>query len=102
MTTLPTPASHDEIAHRAREIWLSRGCPEGDDLTIWLLAERELSAPALTKPTLAQPKTSRNHRPAGANKSPSTKDTIDAGKLEERLDRFGEPPQRSPTAVDLS
>jgi hypothetical protein len=50
----PTPSgnaalpSHDAICQRARDIWLSRGQPLGQDLDIWLEAERELrsSAPA--------------------------------------------------------
>ncbi|HEX2101388.1 MAG TPA: DUF2934 domain-containing protein, partial [Candidatus Synoicihabitans sp.] len=44
------------IAQRAREIWQSRGQPTGEDLGIWLQAERELStarspAAAATAPT---------------------------------------------------
>ena len=41
----PTP-THDEIAQRAREIWNSRGQPAGQDLEIWLEAERQLQASA--------------------------------------------------------
>lgn len=33
----------DAIAHRAWEIWLSEGCPEGRDVEHWLRAESELS-----------------------------------------------------------
>lgn len=45
--TLPTPAAHrsvssDQVARRAYEKWLSRGCPLGDELRDWLDAEQEL------------------------------------------------------------
>ena len=34
--------SHEQVAERAREIWEHRGCPQGQDLDIWLTAEGEL------------------------------------------------------------
>jgi hypothetical protein len=34
--------THDEIAQRAREIWESRGCPEGTADSDWREAEEEL------------------------------------------------------------
>ena len=34
---------HETIVQRAREIWLQLGQPDGQDLAIWLEAERELS-----------------------------------------------------------
>lgn len=36
--------SHDEIAQRAYEIFLQRGCPEGRDMDHWLEAETQLMA----------------------------------------------------------
>ncbi|HEY0944184.1 MAG TPA: DUF2934 domain-containing protein [Opitutaceae bacterium] len=36
--------SHDAIALRAAEIWRQRGYPAGQDLEIWLEAERQLFA----------------------------------------------------------
>jgi hypothetical protein len=36
--------AHDDIAARAREIWASRGKPVGEDLDIWLEAQREFLA----------------------------------------------------------
>ena len=38
----PRVPSHDEIAMRAHEIYLSRGASPGRDLDDWLEAEREL------------------------------------------------------------
>ena len=34
--------SYDEISEHARNLWQSRGKPEGQDNEIWLEAEREL------------------------------------------------------------
>lgn len=45
MATSSTPKTsleHDEIARRAFEIWNSRGQPSGQDMEIWLDAERSL------------------------------------------------------------
>ncbi len=36
------PPSHEEIARRAHEIYLSRGASPGQDLSDWLEAERQL------------------------------------------------------------
>ena len=33
--------NHETIARRADEIWLERGCPEGQDNQIWQVAEQE-------------------------------------------------------------
>ena len=37
---------HEQIAQRAYEIYLERGCTPGDSMQDWLRAEMELSAPA--------------------------------------------------------
>ena len=34
--------THDQIQAKAQEIWHSRGCPAGQDLQIWLEAEKAL------------------------------------------------------------
>jgi hypothetical protein len=34
--------THEQIAAKAKEIWISRGLPWGQDLEIWLEAERQL------------------------------------------------------------
>jgi hypothetical protein len=43
---LPT---HNEIAERAHERWLQRGCPSGSNEEDWLEAERELYDAALSR-----------------------------------------------------
>jgi hypothetical protein len=44
----PTPktvkVTHDQIARRAHEIWLKRGCKPGEDERNWLEAEKQLRA----------------------------------------------------------
>lgn len=40
--------SQDDIARRAYDIWLKRGCPEGCDEENWQLAKEELSKTAPT------------------------------------------------------
>lgn len=35
---------HEEIAHRAYEIWQTRGCPDGDGSEDWQAAKAELVA----------------------------------------------------------
>lgn len=102
-STAPSPSlsvSPEAIAHRAREIWLSRGSPEGQDVEIWLLAERELTVPAPAAKIPAKP--NRKSRSGTSAKNPADAEAIDVGELQERLTRFGEPPQRSPTSLDLS
>jgi len=34
----------ERVREYAYQLWQSRGCPEGDDLGIWLLAQNELLA----------------------------------------------------------
>ena len=51
----PLKVSQEEIALRAREIWLTRGSPCDQDVAIWLEAERQLSAPPVP---VATPKNS--------------------------------------------
>ena len=47
-STTTTPSSHrpteEQIAARARELWLARGQPADADVAIWLEAERQLTA----------------------------------------------------------
>jgi len=38
--------AHEQIAKRAYEIYLERGCTPGDPMQDWLRAEQELSAPS--------------------------------------------------------
>jgi len=48
VATAPRPATagptHEQIARRAREIWLAKGCPVGQDTQNWLEAEAQLRA----------------------------------------------------------
>ena len=47
-TAVKTPSvpTQEQIAKRAYEIYLERGCTPGDPMQDWLRAEQELSAPA--------------------------------------------------------
>ena len=38
----PTPVADDNIAHRAYDFYLARGCEHGHDVEDWLRAEQEL------------------------------------------------------------
>jgi hypothetical protein len=40
------PATREQIAALAHEIWRERGCPAGSDVDIWLEAERQLNGGA--------------------------------------------------------
>ena len=78
--------SREQIARRAYELWLERGCPAGRDLEIWLEAERQLKAKA-----------------AGtAGQLPSWDNDGLAAEVEKRLDELtDQPPVRSPTSLEL-
>lgn len=41
-TTAPAQVTHREVARRAYDLFLARGCEHGHDLDDWLQAEREL------------------------------------------------------------
>ena len=80
----PTPSArrqptHDEVTARAREIWENRGRPQGQDLSIWLEAERKLLSGAIGK---------------GANDDADadTREMLGEpnGSIEDRLESFGE------------
>ncbi len=52
----PQSPSHEDIARRAHEIWISRGSPAGYDIGHWLEAERDLNVAAHeTQPSEKQP-----------------------------------------------
>jgi hypothetical protein len=42
--TKAVKVTHDQIAQRAHEIWLKRGCKPGEDERNWLEAEKQLRA----------------------------------------------------------
>lgn len=109
MNTNPTPASpsrvaQEQIAQRAYDLWLSRGCPQGCDVQIWLEAERELSplSKIAVNPPPASVRDAQKGRVAISEKAMPESSTIDSEDLQDRLKRFGESPQRSPTSLDLS
>lgn len=84
-------AYHDAITQRAREIWRARGRPVGQDVEIWLEAERDLvSQDKIPSAPPAEPKVRREG------------DEIDAEEVMERLDALATPTSRSPTSVDLT
>jgi hypothetical protein len=61
-TKAPADVSHEQIVRRAHEIYLARGDGEGDALSDWLAAERELKAGALMGAlTQKQPEPDRYH-----------------------------------------
>lgn len=39
-----SPSFSDAVRERAQQLWLGRGTPAGEDLDIWLQAEREIRA----------------------------------------------------------
>ena len=41
--------THDQIARRAHEIWVKRGCKHGQDQENWYEAERQLKAELANK-----------------------------------------------------
>lgn len=99
MATKPTSGStgsatgpqikHDQIADRARRLWMERGSPGGRDLEHWLDAERQLREEMAGRP------------PAGASgKTPS-----DVDEAEKRLDGLIEnkpsPARRTPDGEQL-
>jgi hypothetical protein len=93
----PFPAlTHDEIADRAREIWITRGSPVGQDCEIWYEAERQLAFARGSgqSPVPSNRRTEKRPR-AGANAA----DDINDDELVERLDSVGASPRRSPTSL---
>lgn len=48
-----------EIARRAYEKWLARGCPEGDDRRDWYEAEQEILAANAARPKASERARSR-------------------------------------------
>ncbi|MBI4510831.1 MAG: DUF2934 domain-containing protein [Deltaproteobacteria bacterium] len=46
----PCGATHEEIARRAYELFVQRGCQDGHHLDDWLMAETELQASGMVVP----------------------------------------------------
>jgi Protein of unknown function (DUF2934). len=87
--------TQDAIARRARQLWDDRGRPHGQDVDIWLEAERQLRAEAPVPPA-STTTTARTRRRRTAA------DEIKPDEVDDRLDDFGDPPRRSATSVDLT
>jgi hypothetical protein len=89
---LSTREYHDAISGRAREIWRARGKPHGEDVEIWLEAERDLVGRGLIPS--APPATA-----VGGSRTRMAADEIDERELSDRLSRIGGPGSRSPTSA---
>ena len=44
----PANVTHSDVARRAYDLYLARGCEHGHDVDDWTQAERELRAPSTT------------------------------------------------------
>lgn len=86
--------TQDQIAQRAREIWMRRGSPGGCDLEHWLDAERELRAEIDCRAETT---------PSTSAGSPSQRQDLD--EAEKRLDGLIEeelsPARRTPAGEQL-
>ncbi|HVS54242.1 MAG TPA: DUF2934 domain-containing protein [Opitutaceae bacterium] len=92
-TSTLKPATHEQIAALAHELWLAQGRPAGSDIDIWLEAERQLHG-AAPRPITRDP--------IPADASDLDHDVALSGRVERELgDIGGEPSQRSPTALDF-
>lgn len=85
--------AHDQIAERARRLWMERGSPGGRDLEHWLDAERQL------RDEYAQ-------RERGPKSAPPAKPRhTDLNEAEKRLDGLIEekpsPARRTPAGENL-
>lgn len=87
-----TTPSHEEISCRARDLWLSRGSPLGQDEEIWLEAERQLLAGLRRTDEMPAPATREEERALG-------EPLIDETELNARLDSVGRTAQNSPTSL---
>lgn len=90
-TKTQLPEINSAISDRARELWLRRGSPTGEDVAIWLEAEREILA---------------KYSGTGTSTSPQPgvklKDKLTASDINDELQQFGDADHRSATSVDLT
>jgi len=61
------PPTHEEITRRAHDIWTDRDSPNGHDLSIWLEAERQLTADSCAPSDNDSPETHSSFDPFGRN-----------------------------------
>jgi hypothetical protein len=90
-TKTQLPELHSAISQRAREIWIRRGSPSGEDVSIWLEAEREI----LTNFGGTGPTTP-------ATPGVGLKDKLTPADVANELKTFGDADHRSATSVDLT
>lgn len=72
-STATRQPSHEEITHRARELWEQYGCPSDQDEKIWLEAEQQLLGLDATSKEL-----SKSPSPTASPKTDVTEIKIDA------------------------
>lgn len=86
------PATKEQIAALAHELWLAQGSPSGSDLDIWLEAERMLKGHA--------PRLHADPIPADPGNVEVDDDPALNGDIERGLREIARPPQRrSPTSL---
>lgn len=90
----PRPATQEQIAALAHELWRERGCPEGSDIDIWLEAERQLNG---------APPTQRRHDsiPADMHQLDSDSDPALNPNIDRQLKNLGGSDKRSPTSFGV-
>ena len=72
-TTSPT---EQDIAQRARDLWLERGQPTGQDTQIWLEAERQLKT-TVEAPNTPSPTEGRGNGKTQSSQTPSDPKSAD-------------------------
>ena len=89
------PPTREQIAALAYAIWQDRGCPVGNDLDIWLEAERQLKHGTASRRPLAADDIPAD--PGNTNRDPA----VDGGEVESELDRVvgTQPTRRSSTSL---
>lgn len=90
----PTP---EQIAERARSIWIARGSPGGRDLEHWLDAEQQLREElnARSRPAKRPP-------PSGRSKPGREADPVEAEKqLDGLIEQPPSPARRTPAGEQL-
>lgn len=89
------PATHEQIAALAHELWRERGSPEGSDIDIWLEAERELNG---SPPVRSE----RDPIPADPDRADADSDPAINPESDQEIGRVGGPGEgRSPTSFEL-
>ncbi len=88
-TAVSSRTYHDAISERAHRLWHDRGCPEGQDVEIWLDAERELVREGAIPP-------------APPPRRKLAADEIDERELSDRLNDITGSASGATTSLDVS